>query len=123
MAMTTLGLAAIVTKIGTTFYPAVGTGTSDASAGSTALGAEVVDSGFWASGDAARHADATVTNPTSVSILVAKTYTSTGTKTIGEVGLYSGSTGSNLWCGKKLSPVRSVVSGDTMTVNYTLTLA
>jgi hypothetical protein len=123
MSVVTQGLAAIVVKCGTTFYPACGTGTTAVAAGDTGLATEIVDSGFWAAGDAARHADATVTNPTTTSIKVAKTFTSTGSKAIAEVGVFSGATGANIWARKILSSVRSVVSGDTFTLNYTITFA
>lgn len=120
MAMTTYGLAAITTACGTTFYPACATGTGDSAVGDVALTGEITDSGFW--NGAARYSG-TVTNPTTVSILVSKTYTASGSKTVGSVGVYGASTGNTLWCGKKLSAARSVVSGDSITINYTLTLS
>jgi len=121
--ITSAGLAAIaglVSNVGsvTAFtYVATGTGTTVFGVAQTTLVAEILDSGLARATVTPTRTTTTATNDT---IQWQKAFSVTGTKTVGEVGILNASSTGILLCRNVLSPTKSVTSGDTLTVTYTM---
>jgi hypothetical protein len=121
--ITSAGLAAIaglVSNVGsvTAFtYVATGTGTTVFGVAQTTLVAEITDSGLARATVTPTRTTTTATNDT---IQWQKAFSVTGTKTVGEVGILNDPTTGILLCRNVLSPTKSVTSGDTLTVTYTM---
>lgn len=101
-------------------YVAVGTGTTAFSSSQTALVAEVVDSGL-------ARAAATVTNETTTltgdTMRWVKTWTASGSKTIGEVGVFNASSSGEMLERYVLAATRALTSGDTFTLTVSVVLS
>lgn len=97
-------------------YIALGTSTTAASVGQTALVAEVVDSGFERAAGTVSRITTTVTNDT---LSITKTFTATGSKTIEEVGVFNASS-SGTMLSRALTGTKAMVSGEQIAVTYTL---
>ena len=108
-------LAAITTKLGTTFWIAVGTGTTAFAATDTTLGTEVAASGLSRAASTTTQATTTVANDT---LQHTKTFTSSGTVAVSEAGVFDAASSGNMYGRTVLSAVRNVVSGDTLSVTY-----
>ena len=118
--VTTAALTACSALIGASFtYLAVGTGTTAESASHTGLVTEVAASGLSRATGAVTYEDTTHTDDT---VQVVKTWTSSGTVTISEVGLFNASSGGTMAFRELLSPTKAVVSGDTYTLTAQLIL-
>jgi hypothetical protein len=98
---------------------ALGTGTTGAAAGNTALEAEITDSGLErAAATPSRDTD-TATNDTAV---LTKTWTASGTKAVTEAGaLNAGVAG--ILLGRQVFGAINVVSGDSLQITYEFTFA
>lgn len=95
-------------------YLAVGTGTTGAAAGNTALETEITDSGLARSAATASRTTTTATDDTAK---LSKTWSVTGTKAVTEVGaLNAASTGTLL--GRQTFTAVNVVSGDSLQIDY-----
>lgn len=108
-------LAAITTKLGTTFWIAVGTGTAAFAATDTTLGTEIADSGLARAAATVTQQTTTVANDT---LQYAKTFTASGSKAVSEAGVLDAASAGNMYGRTVLSSVRNVVSGDTLSVTY-----
>jgi len=109
----TAGKAAIAALIqAEADYLALGTGTTAVAAGDTTLVTEITDTGLERALATMSTQTTTVTNDTS---RATKTWTSTGTKTVGESGLLTASSGGTLYVREVKSPTITVNSGDTYT--------
>lgn len=108
-------LAAITTKLGTTFWIAVGTGTTAFAATDTTLGTEVAASGLSRAASTTTQATTTVANDT---LQHTKTFTASGTVAVSEAGVFDAASSGNMYGRTALSAVRNVVSGDTLSVTY-----
>ena len=109
------GISAITTKLGTTFWIAVGTGTTAFAAANTTLGTEVAASGLSRAASTTTQATTTVANDT---LQHTKTFTASGTVAVGEAGVFDAASVGNMYGRTVLSSVRNVVSGDTLSVTY-----
>jgi len=120
MGITNAALAAITTALGTTFYTAVGTGSTAFAKTDTTLGTEVAASGL-------SRAAATVTQQTTTAsddtLQAVKAFSVSGTVTVAEVGLFDNSSGGTMYSRTVLTSSRAVVSGDTLTVTIKIIFA
>jgi len=115
--------AALVGSVGTPAamdYVAVGTDTTAVTAADTTLGAEITDSGLARAQVTPTRVTTTVTNDT---LQLDKTFSVTGTKTVGEAGVLDAASSGNMAARSVLSPTRSVVSGDSLQVIYQIVYA
>lgn len=116
--ITNLGKAQIAYNAGhsgTFFtYIAVGTGTTAEDATQTALVAEITDTGL-------ARAAGTITNPTTTvagdTHRVTYTWTASGTKTIQEVGVFTGITSGTMF-GRKLTGAKVINNTEQLTATY-----
>ncbi len=96
-------------------YLAVGTGTTAFAASQTSLASEITDTGL-------ARASATVTQETSSvsddTLQLQHTWTATGSKTLGEIGVLNASSGGTMGWRQALSPTKSLTSGS----DYTATM-
>jgi len=127
MGITSAGKAAIAdlivgeNSIAAFDYLACGTGTTAFAAGDTALGTEITDSGLERVQDGTpTRTTTTVTNDTGV---LNNTFSVTGTKTIGEVGVLNAASSGTLLARTVLSPTKSVSNGDSYTLTYNIVIA
>lgn len=119
--ITTAGKARIAVRIGTdTIYLAVGTGTSARAVGDTTLDAEITDSGLARATPTVSYTTTTTTNDT---VNCAKTWTASGAKTVGEIGMLNASSGGTLYEADVTSPARSLGIGDTFTGTLSIVVA
>lgn len=109
------GLAAITTKLGTTFWIAVGTGSTAFAKAQTTLVAESSASGL-------ARAAATVTQQTTTAandtLQYVKSFTAGASVAVTEVGVFDAASTGNMYGRTVLSSTRNVVSGDTLTITY-----
>jgi len=110
-----MDLAFDVNSIAVFDYIAVGTGTTAAAATDTALGTEVTDSGLARVQVTPTLETTTTTDDTGQ---VTNTFTVTGTKTLGEIGVCNAAAAGTFLIRSVLSPTKSVSNGD----SYTLTI-
>ena len=96
-------------------YVAVGTGTTAAAAGDTALGTETAVSGL-------SRALGTYTEPATKQGRVAKTFSVTGTVAVTEAGLLNAAA-AGILLNRQVFAAVNVVSGDELTIQYTFTLS
>jgi hypothetical protein len=100
-------------------YLALGTGTTGAAAGNTALEAEITDSGLErAAATPSRDTD-TATNDTAV---LTKTWTASGTKAVTEAGALNADV-AGILLGRQVFDAINVVSGDSLQITYEFTFA
>ena len=119
--ITTAGKARIAVRIGTdTIYLAVGTGTTAFSAASTALTAEIIDSGLARATPTVTYTTTTVTNDT---VNCAKTWTASAAKTVGEIGMLNAASAGTLYEADLTSPARALGIGDTFTGTLKIVVA
>ncbi len=120
MGFTNAGLAGVTTALGTTFYTALGTGSTAFAAAQTTLVAE-----SSASGLARAAATVTVTTTTAANdtIQAVKTFTSGATATITEVGLFDAASTGTMYSRTVLGTSRSLVALDTLAVTIKLVFA
>lgn len=100
-------------------YVAVGTSSTAVTATDTTLNAEIIDSGLARASGTVTRITTTVTNDT---YQISKVFTASGSKTIEEVGVFNASS-SGTMLSHALSGTKSVASGDTLTVTYTLKIS
>jgi hypothetical protein len=117
MGATNSGLAIVTAALGTTYYIAIGTGTTAYAATQTALVTESVASGLTRAAATVAVATTTATNDT---LQCSKTFTSGATATITETGVFNASSGATMMARTVLSTPRALVSGDQHTVVYKL---
>ena len=126
MAITNTGKAEAARLIGNTGSPtaftylAVGTTTTAAAATDTALLAETTTAGLARAAATVSNVTTTVTNDT---LQLAKTWSVSGSVTIGEVGILNAAASGILLARYILSPTRSVASGDGFTLTYKIKVA
>ena len=119
----TAGKGLITSRLGSSgsaaaTYVAVGTSSTAASAGQTALVAEITDSGLERAAATVSQATITTTNDTYQAVY---TWTASGSKTVEEVGVFNAaSSGSML--SRAVTGTKSVVSGETIVLTYRLQL-
>jgi hypothetical protein len=121
MGFTNSGLAATTTALGTTYWIALGTGTTAFAKTQTNFTAtESAASGL-------ARAAATVTQQTTTAandtLQAVKTFTSGATATISEVGLFDAASSGTMYSRTVLSPTKSVTTGDTLSVTIKLIYA
>lgn len=96
-------------------FIAIGTSTQAEATGDTALLAQILT----------RQQDTTkvLTNSTGTGAVstIATTFTATGSAAVAESGLFDASSGSHMFARKLISPVVNVVSGDQLTITWTVT--
>lgn len=120
--MTNASLAVISGLVGNTGaqtafgYIAVGTDATAPAASQTALVAEIVDSGL---SRAAATVSRTTTTQTNDTLVLAKTFTVTGTKTIAEVGIFNASSSGTMLC-RATPTAASLISGNVFLVTYSV---
>lgn len=95
-------------------YLAVGTGTTAAAAGDTALETEIVDSGLARAAATASRVTTDVTNDTAQLV---KSWSVSGTKAVTECGALNAASNGTL-LGRQVFSAINVVSGDTLQVTY-----
>jgi len=95
-------------------YIAVGTGTTAAAAGNTALETEITDSGLARANSSASRVTTDVTNDTAQLV---NTFSVTGTKAVTESGVLNASSAGVLLCRQTFSAV-NVVNGDSLQVTW-----
>jgi len=101
-------------------YIAVGTDTTAPAASQTTLGAEIVDSGLARAAATVSRSTTTQTNDT---LQFDKTFSVTGSKTVGEVGIFNASS-SGVMAGRKLvSPTIAVVNTNQLVCTYKITFS
>ena len=98
-------------------YIATGTGTGAEAAGDTALGSEITDSGLERA-DATTKTRATTTQADDTTSL-SEAFSVTGSKTVGEVGVFNDASAGTMWFRHKLGSTKSLSNGDTYTVTCT----
>ena len=109
----TAGKAAIAALIkAEADYLALGTGTTAEAASDTTLGTEITDTGLARAQGTMSTQTTNVADDTS---RATKTWTATGSKTVGESGLLTASSGGTLYVREVKSPTKSVTNGDTYT--------
>ena len=119
--ITTVGKARIAVRIGTdTIYLAVGTGTSARAAADPTLDAEITDSGLARATPAVTYTTTTTTNDT---VNCVKTWTASGAKTVGEIGMLNASSAGVLYEADVTSPARALGVGDTFTGTLKIVVA
>lgn len=120
MGFSNAGLAATTNALGTSFWIALGTGSTAFAKTQTTLVTESSASGL-------ARAAATVTRQTTTAandtLQAVKTFTSAATATITEVGLFDAASVGNMYSRTVLSASRSVVSGDTLSITIKLIYA
>ncbi len=117
---TDAGLAAVTSALGTTFWLEVGTGTTAYGRTQTALVTPVTDSGLARAAATVTRQTTTVANDT---LQGTKTWTASGSKTIGEVGWFDAASTGNMYARSALSATRALTSGDTYSVTFKLIFA
>lgn len=123
--VTTRGKQIVAERIGGTGsqaaigYIAVGTGTTAAAAGNTALETEITDSGLARAAATVSNVTTTTTNDTEQFV---KTFTVTGTKAVTEEGLFDASSSGNMLARQVFSAV-NVVNGDSLQITHKITAA
>lgn len=95
-------------------YIAVGTGTTAAAAGNTALETEITDSGLERANSTASRVTTTQTNDTAQLV---NTFTVTGTKAVTESGVLNAGAAGVLLCRQVFSAI-NVVNGDSLQVTW-----
>jgi hypothetical protein len=95
-------------------FIAVGTGTTAAAAGNTALETEITDSGLARAAATASRVTTTVTNDTAQLVL---TFTVTGTKAVTESGVLNASSSGVLLARQVFSAI-NVVNGDSLQITW-----
>lgn len=118
------GLAQIALLIGdasaTPFtYIAVGTSAAAVGASQTALTAEITTNGLERASATIDRTTTTVTNDTFRAV---KVFTATGTHVVEEVGVFNAAS-SGTMLSRALTSTKTVTSGETITVTYTLAFA
>lgn len=101
-------------------YLATGTGTTAVDVTDATLGTEITDSGLARAAATVSLVTTTVTDDT---LQLAKTFSVSGTKTIGEVGIFNASSSGTMGARTVLSPTKSVSSGDSYTLTYKVVFA
>lgn len=116
----TAGKAAIASRINgdgseaVFTYLAVGTGTTAAAAGDTALGTEITDSGLARAAATVSRVTTTVTNDTAQFV---KTWTVTGTKAVTECGIFNDASAGTI-LGRQVFSAVNVANLDTLKITY-----
>lgn len=100
-------------------YLALGTGTTPAAAGDTALEAEIVDSGLER---AAATVTLTTTSTTNDTASLAKTWTASGAKAVTELGALNDATTGTL-LGRRVFSAVNMASTDQLQVTYTFQIS
>lgn len=95
-------------------YLALGTSATAFSASQTALQAEITDTGLQRAAATVSRVTTTQTNDT---LQLLKQFTSTGTKTVEEVGAFNAAS-SGTMLGRALTTSRALLNGDTLTMTY-----
>ena len=114
MSVTTAGIGGYTTLFGSTFYLELGTGTTAYDKAQTTLVTPITDSGLARALATVTRVTTTETNDT---VQCSYTWSSiTGSKTLGEYGVFSASSSGTMYARRVLSPARSVVAGDTYTL-------
>jgi hypothetical protein len=101
-------------------YLELGTDDTAAAASQTALVAAITDSGLARASATVSQATTTQTNDT---LQLLHQWTSTGTKTVKEAGIFNGSSGGTMLARTVLGTARSLTSGDTYTYTYQIIFA
>lgn len=123
--VTNAGFAVIAARLGSNAteavadYLEVGTGTTAAAAGDTALETAITDSGLARAQGTVSRVTTTQTNDTHQ---VAYTWTASGSKAITECGLFNSSSGADL-VGRNVFSAVNVVSGDSFALTYKVKIA
>lgn len=123
--VTSVGKAAIAALVGNTgsvpafTYLALGTSSTAAAIGDTALGAEITDTGLTRTSAAISRTTTTVTNDT-LNLVV--TFTSTGAKTVQEIGILNNTlaSGTSILLARKLTGAITVANTDQIVATYTV---
>jgi len=100
-------------------YLAVGTGTTAAAAGNTALETEITDSGLSRANSTASRVTTTVTNDTAQLV---NTFSVSGTKAVTEAGILNASSSGVLLARQVFSAI-NVISGDSLQLTYKVAVA
>lgn len=110
------GIAGLINGVVTNFYDymAIGTGTTAAAAGDTALGTEISTSGGARALATLSRVTTTDTNDTAQFVL---TYSFTGSFAVTEAGLFDASAAGNLLCRQVFSAV-NVANGDSLQITW-----
>lgn len=95
-------------------YLALGTSSTAVSAAHTALQAEITDTGLQRASGIISRVTTTQTNDT---LQLVKSWTSTGTKTVEEIGVFNDPT-AGVMAGRCVTGSKSLVSGDVLTATY-----
>ena len=119
---TDAGLAAVTTALGTTFWLAVGTGTTAYARTQTALVTESSASGLARAAATVTRVTTTVAND---SLQGSKTWTCgvAGPVVIAEVGWFDAASAGNMYSRSLLAATRSMLSSDTYTMVFKLVFA
>lgn len=123
--VTNAGFAGIASRINgagseaVATYLAVGTGTTAAAAGDTALQTEITDSGLARVSATASRVTTTVTNDTAQ---LTTTFSVTGTKAVTEAGYLNAASSGTLFARSVFSAV-NVVNGDSLQLTYKIKVA
>lgn len=123
--VTNAGFAGIASRINgsgaeaAATYLAVGTGTTAAAAGNTALETEITDSGLQRVNATASRTTTTQTNDTATLV---NTFSVTGTKAVTEAGVLNASSGGVLFARSVFTAV-NVVNGDSLQLTYKIKVA
>lgn len=99
-------------------YVAVGTSSTAASAGQTALVSEITDSGLERAAATVTQTTITTTNDT---YQATYTWTASGSKTVEEVGVFNASSAGTM-LSRAVTGTKSVTSGETIVLTYRLQL-
>ena len=100
-------------------YLAVGTSTTAASVGQTALVAEISTNGLSRAAATVSRVTTTVTNDT---LQLVYTWSVSGTSTVEEVGIFNASS-SGTMLGRALTTSKAVVNGDSLSITYKVIFA
>lgn len=105
---------------GTAFdYIAIGTGTTAAAAGDTALGTEITTNGGQRAAGTGTRVTTTVTNDTAQLVL---TYSFTGSFAVTESGIFNASSAGTMLCRQVFSAI-NVVNGDSLQVTWKIAVS
>lgn len=96
-------------------YLAVGTSSTAVSAGQTALGAEITDTGLARASATVSRITTSVTNDT---LQLDYTWTATGTKTVEEIGVFNASS-SGTMLSRALTTTKTINNTETLQATYT----
>ena len=118
MATTNTGMAEMSGLVGNTgsktafTYLAVGTGTTAFAVTQTELVTEITDTGLARAAATVSQTQTTVSDDT---LQLQYTWTASGSKTLGEIGVFNGSSGGTMGWRQVLSPAKALTNGSDYT--------